>query len=633
MGITAENQVGQLFTPRDNIVPKEGPMAPRLRRDESGVASTVATMLSLFVVLLFLEATVVAVVPAQQYNAEWVTSKGALQSLDLLRSTLAGPAMPGTRFSVALPLGTAAVSPFASASQGALTFDDQAIGGPQVSFRFVPHFLRGSITKVDQDVILLMDSSGSMSWNDPLRLRISGAKGYVGSLTYPDRVAIVDFDSCARFTRVRVLSCNSATGIPSSTTGVAHHLYAVGHNGDPDYKEAQGDVDLIDQSGGTNFGTAIQIANDEFRANGDPRHRWIMILLTDGQNNAAWQDALAVSEATEAAGLGIVIYTIGLSAQADAALLTQIATITGGTYYPAPTAESIRWIYFDISRRYAGAFQCGDYNGVDISQGALSLALGSRQYPAQTYRLEGGALTVLQGTGQAIHAGIPIDYLPSGPGSGTLSLTLLTFTGAGFAASGTDYQVLQADVVARDVEDQLITKVALDLESRAIGNISSEVQYWTTQGAATPTAEAAIRAPLNQANASASWAHANATAGRITQAKFNVDQAQARLTTAIQVTEDMLAQGQIQRFLAKQIQDEMSVEGCKLSQWANWYNGITITINSPAASAWAVWLNETFRNVGGGVSVGLAGTKAVVSIHAIDRLILDRRVIALSIGP
>lgn len=609
----------------------------RIRGDESAVASTVATMLSLFVILLFLEAAVISVVPRQQYTAEWVTSRNALQNLDMMRSALSGPATPGTQFSVALPLGTPAVSPFASPSEGALRFDDQASGGPSVSFRFVPHFLSGAIAKVDQDVILLMDSSGSMEWNDPQRLRISGAKGYIGSLTYPDRVAIVDFDGTAAFVEAHSYypDGSPSPGWQCSSLvagGVAHHLYAVGHNGDPNYAEAQGDMDRIDQCGSTNFGSAIQIANNEFEANGDSRHDWVMILLTDGQNNFGWQDTLAINEATRAAGLGIVIYTIGLSSDADAALLTQIATITGGTYYPAPDASSIRWIYFEISRRYAGAFQCGDYTGVDISQGALSLTLASRQYPAQTYRLEGGGLTVLQTTGESIHAGIPLDYIPTGPGSGTLSVTLLTFTGSGFAASGSEFQMVRAKVLSRDVEDTTIKKVELDVESRAIGNISAEVAYWAAQGAATGNASSAIRLPLDQANASAMQAHVNATLGQIDQAKFNVDRAQSQLSTAVNVTESMLSQGQIQRWLAQQIEDEMSVEGCKLEQWRNWYNGITITINSPSAPAWAVWLNETFRNTGAGVSVGLAGNKAVVSIHAIDRILLDRRIVELTIS-
>ena len=610
-----------------------------LRQDESGVASTVAVMLSLFVALMFLELAVIAVVPQQQYTAEWITAHNALQAFDMLRSTLAGPAMPGSTFSVTIPLGTQAVSPFASSSQGALRFDDTSTAGPTVSFRFVPHFNSGSLKKVDQDVILLLDSSGSMKTNDPTPglcgptpCRIAGAKQYVGTLTAPDRVAIVDFDSCTRLTRLVVVSCNSATGYPSSTTGVAHHLYATGHNGDPNYAEAQTDLDLIDASGGTNYGTAIQLANNEFIAYGDRSHAWAMILLTDGLNNPTSWDAVARSEAQRAASLGIVIYTIGLGSEPDDALLQEIADITGGTYYRAATASDIRWIYFEISRRYAGAFSCGEYTGSDIAMGSVSLTLANRQYPQQTFRLESGALTVVQNSGASIHAGLPLEYVPTGPGTGSLSMTLLTFTGTAFSSAGSDYAIVQANVIARDLEDTTITKVTLDQESRAVGNISTTVQYWADQGAATQTAATQIRAPLDQASRTILWAHANATTGMITNAKFNVDSAQAELSTAVQVTEIMRTQGQIQNWLAKQTEDSIAVSGCKLDQWRNWYDGITIRITSPAAAAWANWLNETFRNVGGGVSVALSGNVALVSIHAIDRLVLDRRIVELKIS-
>ena len=45
-----------------------------LRKDSEGVASTVATMFTLLVVLMFLQLTIVAVLPAQEYSAEWATS-------------------------------------------------------------------------------------------------------------------------------------------------------------------------------------------------------------------------------------------------------------------------------------------------------------------------------------------------------------------------------------------------------------------------------------------------------------------------------------------------------------------------------------------------------------------------------
>src|SRR5436309_13552674 len=109
--------------------------------------------------------------------------------------------------------------------------------------KYVLPMLDNRITHVDQDVILAIDSSGSMQQNDPSRLRITAAKEYIGRLTRPDRVASVDFDSVALLTRTNV-------------GGPAHHLFWADHNGIPEYTGAQADLDPIDQAGSTHFAAA-----------------------------------------------------------------------------------------------------------------------------------------------------------------------------------------------------------------------------------------------------------------------------------------------------------------------------------------------------------------------------------------
>src|SRR3990172_1169739 len=266
-----------------------------LRKDQRGVASTVGTMLSLLVVLLFIQLAVLAPIPRQLYEAEWKTSQEALEAYGFLRSTLTGPMPTGGSISVRFPSGTPAVSPLASPSGGRLAFDAAATG-PTMSFKFVPSFLQAEVTKLNQDVILLIDSSGSMgsssctpgssNCNDPWGLRICGAQEYVANLRYPDRVAIIDFDGTARLVRTN------------------HHLNNAGHDGRPDFADPRTDLGTIapcnqryGNSGWTNFGDAIRIANDEFNQYGDLDHVYIMILLTDGQNNQPWQDTMAQRDA------------------------------------------------------------------------------------------------------------------------------------------------------------------------------------------------------------------------------------------------------------------------------------------------------------------------------------------------
>jgi len=591
----------------------------RLRRDEEGVASTVAVMFALIIALLFISAAIVAVAPVQQKDAEYATSLAAQDALARLRATILGPVVPNLQYSASVPLGTPAVSPFSSTSDGTLSFIGDDSASTSLSFTFVPTFRQGQVTKIDQEVIIVMDSSGSMSWNDPGRLRIAGAKEYIGRLTCPDRVAIVDFDSVARLTRANV-------------GGAAHHLYTEGHNCMPNFVEPQSDVDTIDQSGNTNIGAGIQVANDELITNGNPRHAWVEIVLTDGQNNFAWQDALARSEAQRARANNITIFTIGLSSQADAGLLTEVAETTGGTYYAAPTAASIRWIYYEISRRYQGAIVCGNLWTDESARGSLNLELRNRQFPQQTFRFESGGVSLEQVDGSAVREGFPLSYTPKGGGAGSMYLTLVHLVGEPFSTSGAEYEFVSARVLSESVDDYPVTNVPLNGEAAAIASMSAEVQYWADQGAATQPAAAAVRGLLDQAQASTSWGYANASAGALTYAKFNVDRAQAQLSATIVEVDNQRNARTMQNWLAQQTKDAILSESCRLGQWTNWYDGITVTIVSPVAPAWVTWFNQTFRELGGTITFGLSGTTAVVTIHAIDQLTVARRLVHVSVS-
>jgi Ca-activated chloride channel family protein len=95
-----------------------------------------------------------------------------------------------------------------------------------------------------------------------------------------------------------------------------------------------------------------------------------MILLTDGENNRGSIDPRTAAEA--AAQFGIRIYTIGVGREGvapvpvdrgvfglryedrpvriDEPMLKEIASTTGGRYYRAQDAESLRAIYREIDR-------------------------------------------------------------------------------------------------------------------------------------------------------------------------------------------------------------------------------------------------------------------------------------------
>jgi hypothetical protein len=214
--------------------------------------------------------------------------------------------------------------------------------------------------------------------------------------------------------------------------------------------------------------------------------------------------------------------------------------------------------------------------------------------------------------------------------SGSLSLVIITFVGDPFLLTGIGYASLQARVLARQLTQQPIVKVDLASESNHIGGISSEFQYWTNQGAATPDSAVAVRAPINHAQAASGWAAANVSAGDVVSAKFNVDRAQADLSTAITVLEQYRSQGKVQNWLAAATRDDILASACRLDQWRNWYEGISIDLYSGSAAAWSQWFNTTFAATGVPIDIGVFGNESLIRVHAIDTFILDYRVIELS---
>src|SRR5437660_11998468 len=498
-----------------------------LRKDSEGVASTVATMFTLLVVLMFLQLTIVAVLPAQEYSAEWATSRAAIDSFERLRLAAQLAVVPGSQFSIPVPLGTDAVSPFSTARQGNLRFDPANTTSIQISFKYVPKLFQATVTHIDQDVILAIDSSGSMVVNAPSNLRISSAQEYMRNLITPDRVASIDFDDLAHFTRANV--------------GGPAHLLNYGPNGELMYISPQSDLTTIDSSGSTNWGAAIKIANDEFVAHGIPAHAWNLIILTDGQNTCcptgAAGDAQALSESLGAKALGVTIYMIGLGADLNEPLMKTVAGNTGGTYYHAVTANDIRWVYYEISRRYLSAFVCGLQSTQEASFGTLQLHLGATRYPAQTMLLEAGAINVQQDKSSTLWRGMPLDYRETGDGL-ALSATLATLVGQSQTATGTGFETVQGRVIGRDLITQTIQQAPLDQTSTLITSGRQDFEYWATQGAAKPLGVTRVSPYLVKAANYAQWAQDTWTNRNFVNAKFNADKSQGQLSIVVGVIDN-----------------------------------------------------------------------------------------------
>ena len=165
------------------------------------------------------------------------------------------------------------------------------------------------------DLALSIDSSGSMSWNDPEGLRRDAAKIFVDALLPEDRAAVVDFDGSARV-------------LQSLTTN----------------KDAvKGAIDRIDDIGGTNISAGVSTANSVLINNNDPDRGRVMILLTDG--DGSW-NPYYLQQAKQGY---ITIYTIGLGSGVNTGLLSTIASETGGQYYQVDSAEELPEAFRRIS--------------------------------------------------------------------------------------------------------------------------------------------------------------------------------------------------------------------------------------------------------------------------------------------
>lgn len=108
----------------------------------------------------------------------------------------------------------------------------------------------------------------------------------------------------------------------------------------------------------TAIGSGLATAVNQLR--GQKAKSKIVILATDGQNNAG--DIAPLEAAQAAKALGVKVYTVGIGTPEiamqmgrpdllpDEATLKKIAEITGGNYYRADNAEKFRQIYNTIDK-------------------------------------------------------------------------------------------------------------------------------------------------------------------------------------------------------------------------------------------------------------------------------------------
>jgi VWFA-related protein len=123
-----------------------------------------------------------------------------------------------------------------------------------------------------------------------------------------------------------------------------------------------------DQGGTTRLYDAVHLAVDDTALK--QAYRRAVIVATDGQDNGSTRTLAEVT--ANAVNKKVAIFTIGLGASINAAVLDQMATATGGLFYQANTSQNLATIYQQLKtilyqRQYVVTF-----NQLSRGQGTVS---------------------------------------------------------------------------------------------------------------------------------------------------------------------------------------------------------------------------------------------------------------------
>ena len=174
------------------------------------------------------------------------------------------------------------------------------------------------------DIVLIIDSSESMAWNDPNNLRKTAAKFFIDLADPEIQIAIVDSNV--------------------ETKTFAELTFADG-TGKEELKRA---VDSVDSDGDTDISAGLQLGYDLLSQFSSPTARKVAVLLTDGQDS---EPRTASTYVQSYLLQSWDVYTIGLGDEVDRSLLENIAQLTPeGDYFPA-SLDNMQKIYNEIFAR------------------------------------------------------------------------------------------------------------------------------------------------------------------------------------------------------------------------------------------------------------------------------------------
>ncbi|NLO78508.1 MAG: VWA domain-containing protein [Methanomicrobiales archaeon] len=183
-----------------------------------------------------------------------------------------------------------------------------------------------------------------MRWTDPSNLRLAAAGTFVDKmLTTPenDRGGVVSWDNSIDFT------------------------YGLVAEDEDNFDTLKKNIHSVNSVGDTNLNTGLNAAIGMLNAEGSAANK-VIILVTDG-GGVYTPSGKYGSPADDAAKKGIVIYPIGLAVSpgsyAESSLM-EIAEVTGGLYFPSPSASNLDAIFASV---YAGVTNTVPYT-IDLME-------------------------------------------------------------------------------------------------------------------------------------------------------------------------------------------------------------------------------------------------------------------------
>lgn len=179
--------------------------------------------------------------------------------------------------------------------------------------------------KKHTELVLALDSSGSMEDDDKLKHAVAGAEAFVDLLDPNDRVSVLRFDN--------------------RTTWVAESLQVGSGRG-----ELRRVLSGFIAHGGTALYDAVDVAYSRLREHGDASRIRAVVVLSDGDDRDSATSLAGLLERVGRGreGPGIRIITIGYGKDARRDVLEKLASEAQGRFYEG-SPETIREVFKDIS--------------------------------------------------------------------------------------------------------------------------------------------------------------------------------------------------------------------------------------------------------------------------------------------